>query len=260
MNKFLIGFVALLALFLISNPVFSDSQAAFNSRAISNTAVPTQEKTGINSAAKASPQVERFLSQTFCSPQICGTGSWQQWIIVAPNGDWEVGELEMLRDLVTAVIEALEQQGLDGRTLLNGYRFRRQHGEFIADNLGHVAVVNHTSQEITLADAAFKRLHGFYIIHELGHVVDYRSGRQLTANFHALAGSDLQAQQTAANYWLNLPARDDLEEATADGFALWIMSTFTASYRPAFAYTPQTTNYAGITTAMAASIEELSVP
>ena len=34
---------------------------------------------------------------------------------------------------------------------------------YIIGHEGRLAVVNHTTQEITLADAAFKRLHGFYI-------------------------------------------------------------------------------------------------
>lgn len=167
-----------------------------------------------------------------CAPQICPEGDWAQWLIVSPESSWAAEEVAQVVEIFTAVIDSLNQQGLDGYTLLSGYRFRRQAGEYLADRPGDIAVVNHTTQEITLADAAFKRLHGFYIIHELGHVVDQRTGRQLTANFHTHIGSDLQNHITAEGYWLNLHAQNDLEEATADAFALQVMSTHAPGYRP----------------------------
>lgn len=181
-------------------------------------------------------------------------------LALAAEDTWEAGELAMLDEIVTAVVGALDLQGLNGRALLDGYQFRRQSGEYLVDRPGDIALVNHATQEITLADAAFKRLRGFYIIHELGHVVDWRTGRQLSATFHARIGSDLENQATADGFWLNLHARDDLEEATADAFALWIMAAYAPGYRPVFAYTPLTADYEGLKAALAASLAALPRP
>lgn len=65
---------------------------------------------------------------------------------------------------------------------------------------------------------------------------------------------------TAAGYWLNLAAKEDLEEATADAFALWIMSTYEAGFRLVFVSTPLTADYEGITAALATSLDKLSRP
>lgn len=195
-----------------------------------------------------------------CSPQVCLEGDWQQWIIVTPESTWTDEELAMLDGILTAVITSLNQQGLDGRTLLSGYRFRRQPGEYVTGHQGRIAVVNHDWQEITLSDAAFKRLHGFYIIHELGHVVDQRTNRQLSATFHAHIGSDLQNQATATGFWLNLPAKNDLEEATADAFALLIVADYSPGYRPVFAFTPVTSDFEGIKAALAITLEAVAQP
>ncbi len=187
---------------------------------------------------QADPQIVKTLEDNF--------SDWQQWIILTPEHPWEPEELILLSEIITAVTSSLDEQGFDSQTILKGYRFKRQHGEYITDHEGRLAVVNHTTQEITLTDAAFKRLHGFYIIHELGHALDHRTGRQLTATFHNFAGSDMLAQQTAPDFWLNIASETDLEEATADAFALWIMSTHDAGYKPVFAFTPTTTNYEAI--------------
>ncbi|MCA9953083.1 MAG: hypothetical protein H6657_16495 [Ardenticatenaceae bacterium] len=213
----------------------------------------TQEVSAMTPAISHDPQ-------PICAPQVCPNGDLSQWLIVSPESSWEAEEEVMVVEIVTAVINSLNQQGLDGYALLNGYRFRRQAGEYIVDRPGDIAVVNHITQEITLADAAFKRLHGFYIIHELGHVVDQRTDRQLTANFHARIGSDLQNHVTAESYWLNLHAQNDLEEATADALALYVMSTYAPGYRPVFAQTPVTTDFDGIRAAMATTLEEVAAP
>jgi hypothetical protein len=183
----------------------------------------------------------------------------QNWFIVSAEQTWEAEEIVMIQELLTTVISALDEQGLDGQALLTGYRFRRQHGEYITGYPGRIAVVNHETQEITLADAAFKRLHGFYIIHELGHVVDRRTGRQLTTTFHNLASSDMEHRSTAPGYWLNLHAEHDLEEATADAFALWILSIYDAGYRPFFAHTPATADYAEITAVLVTSLNSVAL-
>lgn len=199
------------------------------------------------------------IEQSSCSPPVCDESGWQQWIIVTPESTWKAEELVMLEGILTAVIESLNQQGLDGHGLISGYRFFRQPGEYLVDRPGHIAVVNHTSQEIILADAAFKRLRGFYIIHELGHVVDQRTGRDLSTTFHTQIGSDLEKRATADGFWLNLHAENDLEEATADAFALWIMATYAPGYQPIFAYMPLAVDYAGIKAALDVALEVLTV-
>ena len=258
MGKFSTGFVALLALLIIPNHLFGEYQTISNTH---DALAIAPEQDMADSVTQLSPQVMDVLEQVFCSPQVCGEGDWQQWIIITPDSPWAAEELVMLSDILTAVIDSLDRQGLDGRALLSGYRFRRQHEEYITgDHQDWAAVTNHTSQEITLADAAFKRLHGFYIIHELGHVIDQRTERQLSAAFHSLVSSDQQAQITAAGYLLNIAAQKDLEEATADAFALWVMSTYDAGFRVVFVSTPLTADYKGITAALAASLEGLSRP
>jgi len=203
--------------------------------------------------------VTMTLKNKFNAPQVFGEGGWQEWIIVTTESAWEKDELLIVSEILATVIESLDQQSLDGRVLLSGYRFRRQPGEYINGNEGHFAYVNHTSQEIILADSAFKRLKGFYIIHELGHVVDQRSNRQLTANFHTLAGSDLDQRITRDGYWLNPRSQQDLEEATADAFALWIMTTYREGFRPVFGGTPLTANYEEISASLITSLDALSL-
>ena len=187
--------------------------------------------------------VQAYLAQQFCSVQLCGEAGWQQWLHISPEHPWTIDELMMLNHILASTIEALEGVGVDGRNLLSGYKFRRQHGEHIQGHPGRIAVVNHASQEITLADAAFVRLRGFYIYHELGHVVDARMGRQLTTQFHTLVGSDMVNRQTAVGFWMNQHSQHDLEEATADAFALWVIITYEDGYQPVFAGTPPNTNY-----------------
>jgi hypothetical protein len=254
MLKFSFGLVTILVLLFIPNQLFSGSQTTSETDSVS-AAVPE-----LNKAAPAvliSPKVKSVLEETFCSSLVCGKSDWQQWVIISSEHPWEAEELRTISEILTAVIEPLNQLGYDGRALLSGYRFQRQHGEYIIGHEGRIAVVNHTAREITLADAAFKRLHGFYIIHELGHIVDRRTGRQLSAAFHSQAGSNQTTRMTAEGYWLNLAAREDLEEATADAFALWIMGTYDTGYRPVFAYTPLTADYDGIEVAMESSLDAI---
>lgn len=197
-----------------------------------------------------------FTNQSFSDLTRDG---WQSWIEISPEDPWQAEELVIISDILNAVVGSLDGEGLNGRQLLEGYRFRRQYGEYITGHDGRIAVVNHDEQVITLADAAFKRLHGFYIIHEIGHVVDRRTERQMSAAFHALAGSDTENRLTAPGYWLNLHAETDLEEATADAFALWIMSTYDAGYKPVFAYTPSAAKYDQIEALLAASVDTVAV-
>ncbi|MAU00486.1 MAG: hypothetical protein CL608_25365 [Anaerolineaceae bacterium] len=257
MVKFSIGFIALLVSLFISNYLTVKHQPVSHPK---NALAMAAEPDSIEPVTPASSQVADALEQSFCAPQICGEAGWQQWIIVTPGDSWQTDELILLRDILTTVIDALDQQGLDGRSLLSGYRFQRQQGEYIIGHPGRVAVVNHTTQEITLADASFKRLRGFYIFHELGHVIDWRTERQLSTAFHIMVGSDQTQSATADGYWLNQAAEHDLEEAVADAFALWIMSNYGGDYRPVFAHTPVTTDYEGITRTFSTSLKQMALP
>ncbi|WP_420629963.1 hypothetical protein [Candidatus Leptofilum sp.] len=190
--------------------------------------------------------IEAYLAQQFCSTQLCVEADWQQWLHISPKHPWTIDDLRMINHILTSTIEVLEKEGVDGRSLLSGYKFRRQHGEYIQGHPGRIAVINHTRQEIILADAAFLRLRGFSIYHELGHAVDARMKRQLTAEFHTLIGSDMVNRQTAVGFWMNQRSQNDLEEATADAFALWIITTYEDGYRPVFVGTPLDTHFEGI--------------
>lgn len=243
MYKFSVGIATFFVLLLFPYNVFTHYQP-----------LPSAE------AVPAASPTETLQEQAVCPARVCGSSGWQQWIENSPDGTWKAEELVMLGEILTAVFNTLDQKEVDGYALLNGYRFRRQTGEFVDGQTGRIAVVNHSSMIITLADSAFKRLRGFYIFHELGHVVDHRSERQLTENFHALVGSDQPGQTTAEGYWLNLSARDDLEEATADAFALWVMASYAQGYRPVFAFTPLATNYPGIVAAIVTSFDGLAWP
>lgn len=209
---------------------------------------------------QSTSEVENIFDGESSSLQASGRHDIQQWIILTPDQPWAAEELGVISDILTTVIRSLNDQGLDGRALLSNYRFRRQHGEYIVGHEGRIAVVNHEEQVITLADAAFKRLHGFYIIHELGHVVDERTSRQLTSKFHNLAGTDLDSGQTAEGYWLNLHGRDDLEEAAADAFALWILKEYDPDYKPVFAHTPPSTKYERIQALLTGSLGSIERP
>lgn len=194
------------------------------------------------------------------APDLAANHGQQDWFIRDENSNWTESELEIVSQVLDETIQALSQAGLDGQEILQGYRFRRFQGEFVDSVDGRLAIVDHQKDEIVLSDAAFKRHQGFNIYHEIGHIVDYRLERQLSQNFHLRAGTNQVAEDgaTAEGYWLRDHGRYDREEATADGFALWVLAQNSEAYRPVFFGTPLAVDYEGIIGAIAAAIQEAS--
>ena len=162
--------------------------------------------------------------------------------------------MEMVKAALADSFDALETVGLDGEELLAGYRFRRQEGEFVRDERGLVALVNHDAEEIVLPDAAFLRQGGFSIFHELGHALDNRLSREMTRRFHQEAAerAGLTGSQslTPDGFWLRPSAIEAREEATADAFALWVTVHFSGNRRPVFAGTPMDVQFQAIAQAI----------
>lgn len=180
------------------------------------------------------------------------------WVIESGDSYWTGEELNLVDQVLSNSISALDDAGYDGQNLLSGYRFRRQHNEFVDGIDGRIAVVRHNYQEIVLSDSAFKRLQGYYIYHELGHVVDKRLGREPTRRFHEIAGSGKNSgqEETADGFWLNDHAHKDFSEATADAFALWVEMRYTNNSKPVFAHTPVTTDYQEIVRSFDLAIQQ----
>jgi len=182
------------------------------------------------------------------------------WLITNEDSTWSVDVVEMLQQVLQNTFGALSANGIDGKELLDGYRFRRDTGRFIDDKDGLMAKIDHNSGEITLADTAFTVMQGFSIYHELGHAVDYRLNRQLSEQFHRYIGGPVFNQedeewQTADNYWLRQEGRDDREEATADAFAILVMVSHSGLKKPIFAHQPTMTDYDGISTALGLALQ-----
>lgn len=181
-------------------------------------------------------------------------GDIARWIIADGESVWDAEELEMTGRALGDTLDALALVGIDGHELLEGYKFRRYAGEFVRDDRGLVAVVNHEEKVITLSDAAFKRQHGFSIYHEIGHAVDSQLDRNLSLRFHELAG--LNSSQggsmavTQDGYWMRPIAHKDMEEATADAFALWVTVDNSGMKEPIFAGTPLDVQYESISQAV----------
>lgn len=186
-----------------------------------------------------------YLETTFCNDGLCGDAGWQRWIIADVDSVWTVEDLAMVRDILQNTLGALEALGLDGQTLLDGYRFRRFAGEYVDHKPGRVALIVHSKMEITISDRALAQQSGFYIFHEIGHAVDRRLGRQFSDRFHRLATND---------YKLRRQAQQDREEATADAFAVWVMVDYMGKSKPVFHNTPATADYGGISQAVAVSL------
>lgn len=182
------------------------------------------------------------------------------WLIADEDSHWNAEETKILQRVLQDTFGALEANGIDGKALLDGYRFRHDAGRYVDDVEGRMAKIDHSVAEITLSDTAFTVRQGFVIYHELGHAVDHRLNRQLSEGFHRntggpkISGSD-EPWQTADNYWLRLGGRDDREEATADAFAVLVMVSHAGLRRPVFAHQPMTTDYDGISTALALALQ-----
>lgn len=190
------------------------------------------------------------------------TGESGNWFVVDEESVWSDEELLVVEQIMDRTWEALEGVGLDGEILLAGYHFRRLPAEFIPGDERLLAIVDHHTMEIILADGAFKRLHGFYIYHELGHAIDRQLERQPSEAYHRIAGNG-QAEtvreddtwQTVTGFWLRYHGRDDREEATADAFAWWVMAQFDQP-KPFFPGTPVTTDYGQIAQAIEEALVE----
>jgi hypothetical protein len=184
------------------------------------------------------------------------------WFLVDETSHWSDDEMVVVEEIMARTWAALDNIGLDGQNLLEGYRFRRAAAEFVPGGERLLAVVDHQHMEIVLADGAFKRLHGFYIYHELGHAIDHRLERLPSEAYHRLAS---QGQEEAAEagdkwsttdgFWLRYPGRDHREEATADAIAWWVMSQ-ASQPKPFFAGTPLTADYDGIAQTIEAALLE----
>jgi hypothetical protein len=96
-------------------------------------------------------------------PVVNETEESQGWFIVDGESHWSVEERPVVEQILARTWQALGEVGLDGQTLLDGYRFRRVAAEFVPGRERLLAIVDHQTMEITLADSAFERLHGFYI-------------------------------------------------------------------------------------------------
>ncbi|HEX6383891.1 MAG TPA: hypothetical protein VF177_04400 [Anaerolineae bacterium] len=200
---------------------------------------------GEPASAKLSVGTALYLETTFCNDNLCGDGDWRRWIIADADSAWTAEELGMIRHVLQNTLGALEELGIDGQELLDGYRFRRFKGEYVDNKPGRVALIVHSQMEITVSDTAFVRQRGFYIFHEVGHAVDRRLGRQFSDRFQRLATDD---------YKLRRQAQQDREEATADAFAVWVMVEYMGERRPVFHKTPVTADYTGISQAVEESL------
>ena len=228
------GNVAAVAVSAFSQPVFAAGEAA------------------MSAATTNGPELRAYLEGPFCSGGLCRSGSWTEWVIVAPDSVWKVEELQVVHTALTTTIGALDEKGLDGRALLGGYRFRRSQGTYLPGTLGQVALVQHDTREIRLSDRALRTQSGFHIYHELGHVVDRRLQQALTREFQRLTLGEegIDSRKTAGGFWLDQFARDRPEEATADAFALWIILNHTTGPEPVFWMKPDEANYDTIAAVM----------
>jgi len=214
-------------------------------------------------SASSEPAVEAMADHDLTQAVDGETEEARGWFIVDDESQWADEERIIVEQVMERTWESLESVGLDGESLLAGYRFRRLAGEFIPGQERLLAVVNHETKEIVLADGAFKRLHSFYVYHELGHAVDQQLGRLPSEAYHQLANagrdeqptSDGEAWVTTTGFWLRTNGRDDREEATADAFAWWVMAQADQP-QPFFPGTPATTDYGEIARTMGGAMQE----
>ena len=183
----------------------------------------------------------RLITTFFCDGELCPAGDWQRWIIFDPENPWSAKELIQLQKALTQTFIALDEFGIDGPELLAGYRFRRQHGEFLEGRRGFIGVARHRLQEIVLSDSAFVRLNGFYIHHEIAHAVDVRLDRGLSEQFALISDSGLDGE-VATGFWMNNHAHSDVQEAVADAYALWIHCRYLGESKPVFPNMPGETD------------------
>lgn len=184
------------------------------------------------------------------APVLGGKLDIRAWLIEDESSRWAPEEVAIVESILRKSIGALDNAGLDGSLLLEGYRFRRWDGEFAKDKDGWAAVVNHDDQEIFLADTIFLPGNEFFIYHELGHVVNRRSGGSLSDNFHSLIeqidGIVIRHDWTTAEgFWFRGQAHIHRNEAIADAFALWVWMS-AGHETPNFHDTPDTVQWNNI--------------
>ncbi len=192
-------------------------------------------KTAVAGRQSSRQKTERFAGSKF---------NLANWLIEDETSVWSDEELEVLTEILIRTIGALDQAGLDGTALLEGYRFRRWDGEFAKDKQGKIAVVNHTNMEIVLSDTILAPENYFFIYHELGHVVNRRTGDALSSNFHALTEAIegvvvLHDWTTAEGFWIRGQSHVKRSEAIADAFALWVLVGYARLNPPVFHDTPE---------------------
>lgn len=231
--------------------VASDSAADFQ----------TTAKPVISSTANSPIDAEMKLAQEALTVNDLLTGDASHWFGTHERTSWTVEELRILREILVEVIDALNTVDVDGNALLGDYRFRRDPGHYADSITGRMAKVDHNEMVITLSDTSFLRQQGFTIYHELGHAVDFRLGRNLSAGFHHLVGSDEESSEltwkTADNFWIRQEGRDDREEAAADAFAVWVMVEHAGLQQPVFPRAPISTDYDGIAQAVETVLKDL---
>ncbi|MCA9925234.1 MAG: hypothetical protein KC421_22830 [Anaerolineales bacterium] len=190
---------------------------------------------------------QAYLNQEFCRDNLCTADNWHTWIIADSESDWQVEELEMMHNTLLTTINALDEIGADGISLLAGYRVRKINQEFVPSESEQnlVAVVRHPEQEIVVSRSAFLRQQGFLLYHELGHVIDKRVERRYTTNYQALAevGGGPSDAPIADGYWLREYGRNEANEGSADAFATWIVLRYAGTRQPVFPGTPITVDY-----------------
>ena len=227
-------------------------------------AAVSSEPTAAESAMLAGTDVEAelldYLAGNFCAGDLCRSGSWTEWIILAPDSTWEIADLQRMRTALKDTMIALDEAGFDGFNLLSGYRFRHSRGVYLPGELGILARVDHEQQEIVLAEGALRRQWGFYIYHELGHVVDRRLEHALTNEFQRLTSGvhGVGDRKTTAGFWLNQAAREKPGEAAADAFALWIVLNHTNTPQPVLWLKPEDTSYETITGVMDSVLQAIA--
>lgn len=209
-------------------------------------------------ATDVEPELLDYLARDFCLGDLCRSGSWAEWVILAPDSNWEIADLQQLHTALEDTMSALDDAGFDSYDLLSGYRFRRSQGIYLPGELGILARVLHDRQEIVLADGALTKQWGFYIYHELGHVADRRLEHRLTTEFQRLTLGEMVNGKTADGFWINRFALESPEEATADAFALWIVLNHTTNPQPVFWLKPEDSDYEKIAAVMDRVLKEIA--
>lgn len=172
---------------------------------------------------------------------------FSEWFIENETSIWTPKERAIVETVLRNSMNALADAGLDGNTLLSGYRFERFAGEYANNKKGKIAIAYLNKGIILLSDSIFLPENIFYIYHELGHVIDFRSGHELDTQFHTLT---LQIEgvttkhdwTTAQGFFLRGHAHVHKIEATADAFALWVYVSYAGNPVPEFRHMPENGN------------------